>query len=463
MQQKRAPRERTTIDRRPTHESLENAADFTKTSQHNSNLSSNEANVEKNIASTTNRQNVAPLVVFIVPYRNRMQHKFFFSKYMSDLLKTNKIRDSYEVYFAHQHDDRAFNRGGTKNIGFMAVRDKYPNDYKNITFVFNDIDTIPFADLFDYTTIPGIVKHFYGFTYALGGIVAMNGCDFERINGFPAYWGWGMEDNVLQNRCDSAGLVVDRSNFYKIGSPQILQLFDGVSRIINKDDPWREKTDNGMDGICTIQNLNFAVSHTSTKQTDNDVVFDGLGAERIYFVNISYFDAYSVYDSENLSSYDLRGPPRRYVNPIASSLGSMTVSSTRGAGYSSFSAGAHSKSKTNSVTDPDWTYIPHVDSALDKLNRQVDQLKRAGKPIPKKLIKRISELIATTDPMSAPMQQMQNTDNYQQGSQSQKHQYHQQYYNHYNPNSVKKMDKMLHANKAQSSLFQRVSALGSMH
>ena len=31
-----------------------------------------------------------PKRVFIVPYRNRIQHKFFFSKYMSFLLEDNK-------------------------------------------------------------------------------------------------------------------------------------------------------------------------------------------------------------------------------------------------------------------------------------------------------------------------------------------------------------------------------------
>ena len=35
-----------------------------------------------------------PKTVFIVPYRNRPQHKFFFSKYMSFILEDN---DEYEI------------------------------------------------------------------------------------------------------------------------------------------------------------------------------------------------------------------------------------------------------------------------------------------------------------------------------------------------------------------------------
>ena len=69
-----------------------------------------------------------PKKIFIVPYRNRIQHKFFFSKYMTFLLEDQK--DNYEIYFSHQHDERNFNRGATRNIGFLSVKAKYPNDYK---------------------------------------------------------------------------------------------------------------------------------------------------------------------------------------------------------------------------------------------------------------------------------------------------------------------------------------------
>ena len=155
-----------------------------------------------------------PKIVFIVPYRDRIQHKQFFTKYMEFIMEDYKKED-YEVFFIHQSDKQPFNRGAMKNIGFLAIKEKYPYFYKNITFVFNDVDTLPYTkNLLPYETIQGIVKHFYGFTFALGGIFSIKGGDFEKINGFPNLWGWSQEDNIIYRRAISNGLNVDRSTFF---------------------------------------------------------------------------------------------------------------------------------------------------------------------------------------------------------------------------------------------------------
>ena len=79
---------------------------------------------------------VVPKIIFIVPYRSREEHMFFFNNYIKYIME-DYDHDEWEVYFAHQKDNREFNRGGMKNIGFLAMKEKYPDDYKNITFVFN--------------------------------------------------------------------------------------------------------------------------------------------------------------------------------------------------------------------------------------------------------------------------------------------------------------------------------------
>jgi hypothetical protein len=250
-----------------------------------------------------------PKYVFIVPYRNRPQHKFFFCKYMSYILEDTS---DYEIYFSHQCDARTFNRGAIKNIGFMAVKAKYPDHYKGMNFIFNDVDTMPFTKIFNYAATEGSVKHFYGFKHALGGIVAMKGSDFEKINGFPGYWGWGMEDNVLQKRCDAAKLIIDRSVFYPIGSPQILQLFDGMSRIISKKDPWRMEHDNKIDGLQTIKNLTYSIDTKSDDFNDNIFIVPN---QHIFVINVTTFDCHIPFNITDFMNYDLREPPRQIIQP----------------------------------------------------------------------------------------------------------------------------------------------------
>jgi len=251
---------------------------------------------------------VAPKRVFIVPYRDRIQQKFFFSKQMDFILE---CCDDYEILFVHQCDNRNFNRGAMKNIGFLAIKEKYPEHYKDISFVFNDVDTLPFHKLFDYETKKGVVKHYYGFATALGGIVVMKGSDFEMVNGYPNYWGWGMEDASLQKRCIAHNLRIDRSTFYPIGSPEILQLFDGVSRLVSQKDPQRMKMDNGQDGLTTIHKLLFSVDKESLNPNDNKYV---VKSEKIFVVNVSSFMTLVRFESDSYHEYDLRDPINTILN-----------------------------------------------------------------------------------------------------------------------------------------------------
>ena len=303
-----------------------------------------------------------PKRIFIVPYRNRVQHKFFFSKYMTFILED---KDDYEIFFSHQCDSRTFNRGAVKNIGFIAARNKYPNDYKDITFIFNDVDTIPFNKIFDYDTDHGVVKHYYGFKYALGGIVVMKGSDFERTNGFPCFWGWGMEDNVLQKRCERLGIKIDRSVFYNIGSPEILQLFDGISRIISKKDPYRGENDDGLDGLKTINNLNYNIDDKSENLNDNIFVVHN---KNIKFINIKNFLTHIPFGQEEYYNYDLREPKSKIINPDK-----------------------FKETRKAVVSTTDWTNIPHYPTTRENRKNKAKTLAKMGRPIPTELLNQIHE------------------------------------------------------------------------
>jgi hypothetical protein len=201
-----------------------------------------------------------PEVVFIVPYRDRKQHYNFFSSHMKLVLMD---MTNYKMLYVHQTDKRDFNRGAMKNIGFLTVKDMYPNDYKNITLVFNDIDTMPYSKNFlNYTTELGTIKHYYGFTWALGGILSIKAADFEKINGYPNFWAWGYEDNLLNTRALQNKLNIDRTQFYPIMDKNILQLKDGITRIVNRTE-FDNYMDNTSEGINTINELQYNYDKTN--------------------------------------------------------------------------------------------------------------------------------------------------------------------------------------------------------
>lgn len=199
-----------------------------------------------------------PKLIFIVPYRDRERQKEFFMHHMEYVLK-DYPPESYKIYFSHQCDTREFNRGAVKNIGFLAMREQYPNNYKNITFVFNDVDNMAFSpNQLPYETTQGTVKHFYGFRFALGGIVSITGADFEKCGGYPNLWAWSMEDNALNQRVLDAGLKIDRSVFFDINDPSILHFRDGLKRPINRTDfdLYMKKAPEGWN---TIKNLKYEI------------------------------------------------------------------------------------------------------------------------------------------------------------------------------------------------------------
>jgi hypothetical protein len=190
-----------------------------------------------------------PKIIIIVPYRDRELHRETFIKHMPPIL--NHL--PYKILFIHQYDKRLFNRGAIKNIGFLAVKERYPHHYKQITLVFNDVDTMPRKKYqFSYNTRENSVNHFYGYYQTLGGILAIKGQDFERINGFPNIWTWGLEDNSIKQRCDRHKIRINRSEFISHReSHKILALPHGNMRIISPNIEAKLYNNPNTDGINT--------------------------------------------------------------------------------------------------------------------------------------------------------------------------------------------------------------------
>jgi len=239
-----------------------------------------------------------PKIIFIVPYRDRRQEKCIFSVYMKYIMEDYDKND-YEIYYSHQIDNRPFNRGATKNIGFLVMKKKYPNDYQNITFVFNDVDTVPVKkNTFDYATTKGIVKHFYGFTFTLGGIFSIVGSDFEKCNGFPNNWGWGLEDNAMNDRVLLNEIIINRQQFYPRETRDVLHLYDTPNRIINNKEPGNYNTKNLNDNLNNIHELEYVIEpNTNIDETNNEtndgtiknIIKVSTIEQKEYMINISNF------------------------------------------------------------------------------------------------------------------------------------------------------------------------------
>ena len=246
---------------------------------------------------------VAPKIVFVVPYRDRVQHQAFFADHMKKILEDIDPTE-YKIYYTHQCDERSFNRGAMKNIGFIVTKQLYPNDYKNITFVFNDVDTMPYTkNSLKYITRTGVVKHFYGFKFALGGIVSITGEDFEKINGYPNLWTWGYEDNLLQKRVLESKIAIDHSQFYPILDKNILHLKDGFDKLVNRSE-FDRFMNNTIEGIKSITNMQYTIDDVTG------------------FVNITQFDT-GVNPNPNANKiYDIRNGPQPF-KPVGRRRASM--------------------------------------------------------------------------------------------------------------------------------------------
>jgi len=244
-----------------------------------------------------------PKTIFIIPYRDRKEQKVLFEKNMRDYLdELNKDEDKnigpYLFVYAHQHDTRPFNRGAMKNIGFLAMKKMFMNDYKDITFVFHDVDTFPGKiGIIPYKTQPGVVSHYYGFKFALGGIFAIKGGDFEKSEGFPNFWGWGLEDNAIYDRCLKVGLKVDRSVFYDISDSIIERPFDGNIRLVSKRDVvvYRDETPDCLNDIINIK-YEIVEDKYNENKTNNQTIF---------MANIKEFDCVMNPDEEDFFDYDI--------------------------------------------------------------------------------------------------------------------------------------------------------------
>lgn len=147
--------------------------------------------------------------IILIPYRNRKQHLDYF------IVNTVPIIEKYmpqsKVIIIEQDNNRLFNRGALLNIGFK----EYGHD--TTYFMTHDVDINPTNDTIQtyYTkdisdrAVMGIYTSAHN---TLGGIIKMKSTLPEIVNGFPNnFWGWGVEDKALQNRCEYMNISISKN------------------------------------------------------------------------------------------------------------------------------------------------------------------------------------------------------------------------------------------------------------
>ena len=152
-------------------------------------------------------------------------------------------------------------------------------------------------------------------------------------------------------------IQIDRSQFYTIGSPEILQLFDGVSRMVSRKDPFRMKNDTGVDGIRSIKNLAYTIDDKSLNPNDNVYVVEN---PRIQVVNVTHFTTLVDANADVYHDYDLREPVRNIMFPAANVK----------------------KSEKSVVGTEDWKNIPYYPTVLEKKENEMRDIERKYIPSP---------------------------------------------------------------------------------
>ena len=230
---------------------------------------------------------MAPSTIIIVPYRDRASHRTIFLKHMPDIL----LGIDYEIVIVHQDDRRPFNRGAIKNIGFLYAKKMYPEEYRQIILVFHDIDIMPWKKgQFSYWTNFREARHFYGYENVLGGIVAIRGVDFERINGFPNIWTWGWEDTILGERCKLLNININNSELVDYHNYRdIIHVFHGVKRLISNNIAHKSTTSYLNDGINQLYSVYWVKDYMDWVDW-GDGQDNGLKSERLTQINVKSFE-----------------------------------------------------------------------------------------------------------------------------------------------------------------------------
>uniref|UniRef100_A0A1I8IRU9 Glyco_transf_7N domain-containing protein n=2 Tax=Macrostomum lignano TaxID=282301 RepID=A0A1I8IRU9_9PLAT len=156
-------------------------------------------------------------VLILVPYRQREQHLAALLSYLHPILQRQQL--CYSIVVGEQYGNATFNKAKLMNAAFLeSVRQLRRFD----CVVFHDVDLLPTNPFVPYNC-PAYPRHIsvsidkfgYSLPYKqlVGGVLAMPVRHFLKVNGYSnLFWGWGGEDDDMEARIRSVGLLVTRPN-----------------------------------------------------------------------------------------------------------------------------------------------------------------------------------------------------------------------------------------------------------
>ncbi len=192
----------------------------------------------------------------IVPYRDRAEHIKRFLPHMLSYLAKRDVDAA--VYIIEQEDGKDFNRARLLNIGVLEA--EIACDY----FVMHDVDMLPLDVDYSYASAPThLAAAASQFNYSLpydqyfGGVTLFSREILEAVNGYSnQYWGWGLEDDDMAQRCFSAGHTLQRRFPGRIESLSHERIVDEERYQKNLDQlraRYANKVSRTSDGLDTCQ------------------------------------------------------------------------------------------------------------------------------------------------------------------------------------------------------------------
>ena len=148
--------------------------------------------------------------VLCIPYRNRKHQLDYFLEHSVPAIEAHAGAVHF-VIIEQSEDGQLFNRGKLLNVAFKEF------ETRAVHCMTHDVDINPKDErVLTQYGIPieenAVLGIYTSSCNTLGGIVKCRLSTMKKCNGFPNdFWGWGVEDKALQNRCEVNQITIRKT------------------------------------------------------------------------------------------------------------------------------------------------------------------------------------------------------------------------------------------------------------